>query len=400
MSSARPQLPPLVSLPITKKPRIADEALLGRDLGEHGVAVMPITDETARERWETQFWTAMDEFPEFIVKGQNVQRVLGGFGALGNPASFHHPTMRKFRHELKSMVHPVMCAYAQQRFPGEEAKSETVHLEAMFDRLCVRAEEFHRPTAEAWHRDIYDGSKYGLRELPQTLPNGEADLLFGGWSNLDHRKQRFVGLVGTQDDTVDAAGGFSTFSKERIKEFGFNERLAQQAGKTYGTSIQCDENGEILVPPGHAILFRQRLVHSVKSGPQPNTPALRVFHGFRLTCEKVPLFDLKCVVANNAVPRIPSGQIPPMYSQNHYAAFSNASETRWRTWGALTFRPECLYRRTTPAGTHYCTPGSRDNLNPDANRGRYMPSLAEMGLPVYTYTAEDVEVLSPQPLTC
>ena len=48
-------------------------------------------------------------------------------------------------------------------------------------------------------------------------------------------------------------------------------------------------------------------------GPAPSVEhALRVFHGFRLTTEDASLFDHEGVLANGAVPRIPSGQIPPI----------------------------------------------------------------------------------------
>lgn len=380
-----------------------------QDLHELGVTIVPVMDDTSRAWWEGLLYRAMDEFPEFKVKGRDVQRVLGGFGALGNPSSFHHPTIRQFRRKVKRLViRDLMRAFVKLRFPKYHTR---INLEVLFDRLCVRKSSFREPTPESWHRDIYDSEEYRLRDLPQTLPvdapnlpplyaKMTMDMIFGGWINLDRRNQYFVGLPATQDDQV-AGGGFSKFSESDIKRLGLNERLAQQANKRIGFSLMTDESGNIIVPPGHALVFFQRLIHSVKGGAQPETPALRVFHGFRLTTEESPLFDIEGVVDNGAVPRIPSGQMPPMYSKNHYAAFNSATESYWRNWAGNTFREMCLYHRKVKGNnTDYYTPGSRDDRNKAANKGRYMPSLSEMGLwsDEYRYSREEQAALFPEPL--
>lgn len=364
------------------------------DLLHLGVVVLPVLDPGSRRFWEAIMWKALDEMPEYKAKGKQVQRVLGGFGALGNPSSFHHPTIRQLRKKIKRLaVKPVLKEYVKLRF-GER---EDVNLEALFDRVCIRSENFGRPGAEDWHRDVYAGRKYGLRDLPTSLPGGEEDVMIGGWTNLSDSAQRFVGLVGSHTDEGNERG-FSTFSKEQIKKFGFASRMAAQEGRRYGSTIVCDEAGEVIVPPGHSVLFLQRLIHAVKSGPQPQQPSLRLFHGFRLTTETVPLFDLEGVVANGGVPRIPSGQIPPMYSSNHYAFFS--STDKYRSWGGSTFKSACLFERTTPSGAVYHTPGSKDNVNAAANTGRYMPSLRQMGLwdESFLYSKEELDSLYPQPL--
>lgn len=61
-------------------------------LHKYGVVVVPVyTTDTERKKWEDRFWQALDEMPEYKVRGKTAQRVLGGFGAFGNPSSFHHP---------------------------------------------------------------------------------------------------------------------------------------------------------------------------------------------------------------------------------------------------------------------------------------------------------------------
>ena len=374
----------------------ADHAAAAEDLARYGVAVVRVFDEIARAHWEARIYAAMDDFPEYKLQGRNVQRVLGGFGALGNPASFHHPEVRTFRRMRKKLTfRPLFALYAKRLF-GTAAK--TVNLEALFDRLCVRCEDFNRPSAEAWHRDIYDSDKYKLRALSNTLPGGKQDMLFGGWTNVDHREQRFVGLLGTHLDATKGQAGFATFSKDEIARFRFNERLREQASRQYGHTLRTDAEGYVRTPPGYCVLFQQHLIHSVVSGPQPETPALRVFHGLRLTGDTVPLFDVASAVENGGVPRIPSGQVPPMFSANHYQFF--ASHERYQTWADRTFRRACLFERTTKTGTVYYTPGSQGNRNRAANAGRYMPSLAEMGMwdERFAYSEWELRAMQPQRL--
>ena len=345
-----------------------------RMLARYGVITKRIfRDDAMRQRWEARVFDALDECPEFKVKGRDAQRVLGGFGALGNPSSFHHPTIRDLRRLIKrEITTPLFEAYARQQ------GLDDARLEMLYDRVCVRAEAFGNVTEETWHRDIYDGAKHGLRALPSTLDGGKRDdEIFGGWVNLSDQPQRFVGIAGAHRGQRAATaqrqgGGFASLTPEQVREERVEERLARQANHKFG-SCRCDEKGHIIVPPGHMVLFYQRLLHSVAKGSSPKTPNLRLFLGNRLTCEHVSLFEnLDRVIENNAVPRIPSGQMPPMYSVNHYMFFSK--DPKYRDWAARTFDARCLFQRMTKDGTFYFTPGSRDDVDPHANKGRYMPS--------------------------
>jgi hypothetical protein len=366
------------------------------DLSKYGVAVVRAMDKESREQCENSVWNAMDEFPEFKLKGKDVQRVLGGFGALGNPSSFHHPVVRDLRKDIKHrLVQPMLHEYAKHT----TGQTEGVYVEMLFDRLCVRDERNKRPSPEAWHRDVYEAEEYKLRPLPNSLPGGHKDIIFGGWINVDHREQQFVGLVGSHKLTFTGVKGFSTFNKVEITDLGFEDRLKAQAMQSYGNTLRTNIKGEIVVPPGHIILFNQGIIHSIKSGPQPNTPALRIFHGFRLTGDKSPLFDIDDVIEHGGVPRIPSGQLPPMYSKNHYSAFVSTTSSRWREWGHNTFQENCLFERNS-SGYAYKTPGSKNNANALCNKARSMPSLTEMQLmsDMYVYSASDKAIMSPEAL--
>ena len=366
------------------------------DLRIFGVATIPVFTEAERQNEEESLWNALDSFPEYIRTGKRAQRVLGAFGAYGNPSSFHHPNIRRFRKNSKKLMHELFTHYVRARFQ----KAKEIRLEALFDRVCVRCSDFGSLSGEDWHRDIYssDEAPSELRPLPTSLPGNQRDLLFGGWTNLSDQDQAFVCLLKTHNEPFSGQAGFAKFSKQEIVQFGFESRLKSQANSNFGHTLRTNASGEVIVKPGHAIVFLQQLIHAVKGGKQPAEPALRVFHGYRLTTEDNSLFhNLRRVLQNGEVPRIPSGQIPAMYSQNHYQFF--ATTPKCRGWGELHFKPECLFERTvTRTGEKYYTPGSSDNRNIFANKTRSMPSLAEMGLwdTSYAYTAEEADVYLPE----
>lgn len=371
-----------------------------RMLHRYGVITVPVfKDDATRQKYARRIWDAMDEFPEYKVKGKQVQRVLGGFGALGNPSSFHHPTIQKWRVHMKQFMHPLFKEYAKLR------GFQNARIEKLFDRIIVRCSEFGDVGTEDWHRDIYDGKKYNLRTLPSSLVDSggrsHPDEIFGGWVNLSDRNQRFVAIVGSHrgEDAYEAqkqGGGFAQLTPKQIKDQRVHERLQRQKSKKIGTA-RTNEHGHIIVPPGHVLVFYQRLLHAVAGGKQPDDVQLRIANGIRITGESVTLFDHDDVIANGGVPRIPSGQRPPMYSTNHYAFFSTTP--RYRDWAKKTFQDECLFQRVVKStGQTYSTPGSKGDRNRQANKGRYMPSLSEMGFEPYAYSQAALDALLPSPL--
>lgn len=74
--------------------------------------------------------------------------VMGSFGALGNPSSFHHPDILEIRQKVYDHVRPVF-----RNTGGFKDKN----LEMLFDRFCVRKENT-KLTGESWHRDIGNGA--------------------------------------------------------------------------------------------------------------------------------------------------------------------------------------------------------------------------------------------------
>lgn len=409
-----------------------DKGTYADDLLRLGVAVVPIFPTLGTlEEERVRLLAAMDSFPEYAAKGFVVQRVLGGFGALGNPSSFHHASIRRLRCGVKKrLAKKLFVDYCRLRFGATACEQHDVRLESMFDRVCVRAAAFGEVTPEAFHRDVYsesahvnkkDQARGTLRPLPRSLPQSlplphssapadgpTPDLICGGWLNLDREPQYLAGILGSHEPSVlgpplPSPTGFAM----ELDQAGCRQRLEAQAERIFSPHIRTDARGYVIVPSGHAVVFVQGLVHTVARSRHKGVvhPGLsvRLFHGFRLTTETMPLFDIKGIIETGAVPRIPSGQVPCMYSSNHYAFFSK--HERYRQWGEKTFVPEALFQRSTPSGVKYYTPGSAYNTNPAANRGRYMPSLKEMGMlstqeqkDAFAYSAEDERTMLPERL--
>lgn len=207
--------------------------------------------------------------PEF--KDPNGPLTLGGFGALAIPSSFHHPNIRFIRHKVYNIVKPQLKKYF----------SNHSYVELLFDRVSIRRVG-SSTSAESWHRDV----------CPDSLPE---DIILGGWINLDpsgHPNQTFSCVPGTHKDKTTKTG----FAK--TKEVPKNSKIYE-------------------VPPGHIILFHQNILHEVKA-QKTKIESHRLYIGWRLTNSTKPLYDHSLVIQNQSVPKIPSGQIPPMYAKLHW----------------------------------------------------------------------------------
>ena len=366
-----------------QKPNRTERA--ARCLRKYGVTVIRVfTDDAARHKWEEKVWNALDEMPEYKKKGKYTQRVLGGFGALANPSSFHHPTIQELRYRIKKNISKPIFKHLHV--------SETIKLEMLFDRVCVRYKEFRKPGNELWHRDVFEGPVYKHDPLPRTLEDGRRlDEIFGGWINLSDRDTYFQALVGTHKTKEAKAaqrrgGGFATLDKEEIKERQLPAKLLAQRNMTFG-NFRTNDAGLIIVPPGYQVIFYQRLLHAVKSGDSPDEPQLRLFVGHRLTESHTPLFDVNNIIHNNSVPPIPSGQPASIISKNHFSQFGK--NEYFRTWGEKTFDSRCLFPWQTRNGLTYYLPTN------DGGK-RTMPSLREMGFPLYYYKPKYKRTMLPE----
>jgi hypothetical protein len=284
-------------------------------LVEYGYVVIstPFADPSTLASARQDFDQMMRDSPEFKnvpadfdaldVDSRTWRPVRGGFAALGNPTSFHHPYVRRKREELMAIALNADVLPLNGRL-----------LEKPFDRITFRRAG-EKPTAEAVHRD----------EAPMAV---DGDDVFGGWLNLDRTSQYFHCCPRTHKEVGGQNKGFATI-KDPIEKARCQEKMRK-----------------VEIPSGHLLIFYERLVHEV--APSPALADLRRIHcGWRLTHGTEPLFGMAETnrwIDEQAVPKIKSGQEPLLWPKS-YANFS----ARWQDlqeWSQRTFHPSLLYVAT------------------------------------------------------
>lgn len=286
---------------------------LGQHLQSVGAVVVPVFPPEELSRANRRLYREIDLYPEYRGKNSiETPRVLGGFGAFGNPSSFHSPTVRAVRQVILPVARKVFTqAYSQ---PAPQA----LVLEQLLDRVCLRTPGTKIP-AESWHRDITpphvklprpDGT---VEKEPIRLPSAQ---VFGGWVNLNEaggEDQQFIFVPEShkEDPTASQLKGFAPISKECHPAF----------------SERCKV---LTVPPGHLLIFFQHIVHKV-APVEYKSPSLRLFIGWRVGGPETPFFGNEYtdrVLANFEAPSLPSGQRPPLYSAN-CLSIRNAKTIAW-----------------------------------------------------------------------
>ena len=201
--------------------------------------------------------------------------VLGAFGALGNPASFHSIEIYILRfiifHQLKNIFKKIN--------PNKK-------LEMLFDRIAIRRagttickETFHRDTCA--FQDIDDD-------------------IYGGWINLDSIESQYFSFV-PETHTSKGTGGF-----EKIEGNYKNSKI------------------KIEVKPKQVIIFNQNIIHEIFNQKIKKTN-IRLYLGWRHTYSNTPLLNntkdpqknINIILRDQIVPALPSGDIPYMYSKQH-----------------------------------------------------------------------------------
>lgn len=309
-----------------------------KSIRKKGFAVVNLRDSIDLQTIRNSIDGEIAKFPEY--KDGAIRTPLGGFGAFGNPGSFHNPIVRALRSTAYEKLFPVLDALK----PSEEYKKE-----AIIDRLLVR-EAGLSPSAESWHRD----------EAKHALPD---DIVLGGWWNFDD-KPNYLSCVKGSHKGVHGNKGFAKVSKEQAEEFSA-------------------KNIHVEVPPGHVLLFNEQLAHEVL-GKKLSYKSYRLFLGWRLTKSTEPLDkELLEKLEKQAAMQIKSGQEPPMWAKLH-----------WTNW----------VEKLAEFSTNFkdvCT--SKMTVNSGKNQGktftivdRHMTSLDTYDLPKYPpYDAQEIGILIP-----
>jgi len=342
---------------------------------EDGVVVLPLLGQAEVDLFRRALQECQQQFPEFETPAE-MPLVMGAFGAYANPSSFHNPFIRTLRMRTAApMIRFFAEVCSQRRDPTGW------RLEMLFDRTCVR----RRGTViagETWHRDLNPAIMVPDADDPEIFRPRSDDEVYGGFLNLDEagRSQLFECIPGSHLDEITARRANGT-------ESGFHAEV-----------LPRDRTSRVYeIPPGHLIIFRQCILHNVMPR-RLSADSYRQFRCWRLVRhEQRPLQDmlpgihktLEETIREQGVPRLPSGQIPPLYSANHGSLFLWREDERSPRRFAAKVVPVC--RKTKRAGRTSKYPGASYTVP-----HRFMRSLQEYGLPMYPpYTAAEQSLMRP-----
>jgi len=258
-----------------------------QQLAERGFCVVPIYEETL-DNFDVDYF--LSDQVEFVDSGTR-QMVMGGFGAYAHPSSYHHPKVRQLRHAVWGQIRDLFRSV----YPGHT-------MQCLPDRFCVRLKELS-VSAESWHRDV---------SLPYNNPSLVA--CYGGWVNLDVDlpvTQYFSCVPGSHRDVIPA------------DLTGFDKASDEIKGR-------CEaEKQLVVVPPGHGLLFNERLLHEIAKRPQPVDTSFRQYFKYVVSTAPLDVFGVeevdRCLDTMASFPLHETfdkkGQrvleYPPMYAGSH-----------------------------------------------------------------------------------
>ena len=321
----------------------------------HGVVVIPtaLVDATIRAETRAAFYQHIRESPEFLnptPEDPQWKPSLGGFAGMANPSSFHS----KFVRELREMM-------VAEVLEADVLPLEGRSLEKVFDRFIFR-NQGDTPSAESMHRDE-----------AETAVDG--DTVLGGWVNLDDHDQFFSCAPRTHTMVGGQNKGFAKIKS--ASEQAFFRAMFQR----------------IVIPPGHMVIFYERLVHEVLSIRAPRR-MLRLMLGWRITDQTEPLFGEALTTEwtqRQSVPYLKSGQHTPILPQLYLSNWWQRIEP----WATRMFQAVCLTTHTIGSGANAGTTYTLPRM--DSMRDRSMLSLHEYGLPRHqAYDEHERRLLRPQ----
>jgi hypothetical protein len=284
-----------------------------------GVTTLPVIPNDKLSSIRKEFDETLKKFPEYLRNPTTEPvYVLGGFAALGNPASFHNTLVRKLRvmcwKKAIKLFHKMINRYYDTNLKNN------YKVEVLYDRMMYR-KTGQKAVAEAWHRDV----------MPPSLILDQ-DEIYGGWINLDSTDQYFSCIPGSHLGIIQRGipSGFNTMEKRESAKLLKNIKVKEAIKKL--TKVQKEKyinnlvkpimayvsqkKHKFKIPPGHMVIFPQYIMHEVVANAVKHD-MYRLFLGWRITISDKSLLDNDYYMKNQAVVPLPGGMIPPMYSASH-----------------------------------------------------------------------------------
>lgn len=252
-------------------------------LSELGYSVIPLPAKIFENFNLEQF---LNEQVEFIDSSQAHMKVLGGFGAFGNPTSYHHQEIRT----LRNTIYDYMVAFFEHAHPNEFFMCIPDRFSERRPKTVISKDTFHIDVSVSGP-DVVDA------------------VVYGGWVNLDKDNTQYLSCVpSSHKEQVCNAAGFVKFSEEECKIY---------KGKVK----------KVEIPPQHCIVFHERLVHEVVGGVIKELSRRQYLKYMLSKTEFVSPFgdEIHNKLTTFGVPpyHVSFGKkgkefsYPPMYSKNH-----------------------------------------------------------------------------------
>ena len=146
-------------------------------LEQDGVTTIHCLDETARRECLKYVKWDIHRYPEQCISTERVTPIIGGFGAVGNPSSYHCRSVRK----LRRRAYRAIKAKLQKELTDKGYR----YIQLLFDRLSWRSPGTS-VGGESFHRDV-----------SPVCEADEISMVTGGWLNLDSTSQYFSCIPGT-----------------------------------------------------------------------------------------------------------------------------------------------------------------------------------------------------------
>lgn len=330
------------------------------DLQRDGVTVIQTDFDVATLR--VKFNIALTSLPCF--NSDATSYVLGGFGALGSPGSFHNPFVRALR--LRCLV--VVSSWLKPICLPDD------NIEMIPGRMLFRPIGVS-PSAEMWHRDESPNAlsaTVSVDDNGTTIVSGRGDHIFGGWINLGTTPHYFSCVLGTHLPEVNQSArtgttGFSRIGRAEIAAGRYKERRSL-----------------VEVAPGAIVLFYENIIHEVNH-KKTRVPMYRLHLAHRITQSHQPLIpNLDTLLDRQAVIPMKSAQRPPMHAALHWRNWAG----RLETFSRKNVRESLLINRTRLKGKDA---GRTYRVVP-----RYLEDLEGLGLPKYcSYSSLEKSLYHP-----
>lgn len=336
-----------------------------------GVVIIPVITPDELGDIKDEFIDTLRDFPEYVrnptnpdqdITGNPLVYSLGGFAALGNPASFHNILVRRLRTICRTATIPLF-----QDIIDGIVRPGTVKFEMLIDRMMYRYKS-QSPSPESWHRDV----------IPKSRINAD-DEVYGGWLNIDTTDQYFSCIPGSHLGVKlsELTEGFAAVPKDQI------DTVSKHRYK-------------FTIPPGHMIIFPQYILHEVVA-TKAKTNMMRLFTGWRTTTSDNFIHpDMLKRMATQSIVPLPSGQLPPMYASNHGSFYLNKQfkpiphrdhKVNLKEWSRDSMQPQTLVQKDGKDGVYTIV-------------ARYLKSLKDYGFKMYpNYTQEEIALYRPSIIT-